>query len=80
MGQTNFYSPAGLFAANGYGLNGMTSNVWDWTANLFRIKSLSKRGIAKATAMRGYRLIKGDSYLCHASYCTCHRIAARTGN
>jgi formylglycine-generating enzyme required for sulfatase activity len=30
--------------------------------------------------MRGYRVIKGGSFLCHASYCTRYRIAARTGN
>jgi formylglycine-generating enzyme required for sulfatase activity len=58
----------------------MMSNVWDWTADLFRVKSLSQKGKAKATAMRDYQLIKGDGYLCHASYCTCQRIAARTRN
>jgi formylglycine-generating enzyme required for sulfatase activity len=30
--------------------------------------------------MRGYRVIKGGSFLCHASYYTRYRIAARTGN
>jgi len=75
-----FTSPAQSFAANGYGLYGMAGNVWDWTADLFRIKSLSKSGKAQAATMRGYRLIKGGSYLCHAYYCTRYRIAARTGN
>ena len=75
-----FTSPAQSFAANGYGLYGMAGNVWDWTADLFRIKSLSKSGKAQAATMRGYRLIKGGSYLCHASYCTRYCIAARTGN
>ena len=58
----------------------MAGNVWDWTADLFRIKSLSKASKTNAADMRGYRLIKGGSYLCHASYCTRYRIAARTGN
>ena len=75
-----FNSPAKSFAANGYGLYGMAGNVWDWTADLFGIKSLSKAGKAQAAAMHGYRLIKGGSFLCHASYCTRYRIAARTGN
>ena len=56
----------------------MAGNVWDWTVDLFCIKSLSKASKTKAAAMRGYRLIKGGSYLCHASYCTRYRIAART--
>ena len=75
-----FTSPAQSFDANEYGFYGMAGNVWDWTADLFRIKSLSKASKTKAAAMRGYRLIKGGSYLCHASYCTRYRIAARTGN
>ena len=37
-----FTSPAHSFAANGYGLYGMASNVWDWKTDLFRIKPLSK--------------------------------------
>jgi sulfatase modifying factor 1 len=75
-----FTSPAQSFAPNGYGLYGMSGNVWDWSADMFRIKSMSKVGKIQAAAMRGYRIIKGGSYLCHASYCTRYRIAARTGN
>ena len=75
-----FTSPAKSFAPNGYGLYGMAGNVWDWSADSFRIKSLSKKSRAQAEAMRGYKLIKGGSFLCHASYCTRYRIAARTGN
>ena len=65
-----FTSPARSFAPNGYGLYGMAGNVWDWTADLLRLKSLSKAGKAHAAAMRGYRVIKGGSFLCHASYYT----------
>ena len=75
-----FTSPAHSFAANGYGLYGMASNVWDWKTALFRIKSLSKSWKAQADVMHGYRLIKGGSYLCHASYCTRYRITAFTVN
>jgi len=48
-----FTSPARSFAPNGYGLYGMAGNVWDWTADLLRLKSLSKAGKAHAAAMRG---------------------------
>ncbi|MEM6308092.1 MAG: SUMF1/EgtB/PvdO family nonheme iron enzyme, partial [Pseudomonadota bacterium] len=72
--------PADGFAPNGYGLYGMAGNVWDWTADTFRLRSLSKAAKAHGAAMAGYKVIKGGSYLCHASYCTRYRIAARTGN
>ncbi|MDG1505373.1 MAG: formylglycine-generating enzyme family protein [Planktomarina sp.] len=75
-----FTSPARSFAPNGHELYGMAGNVWDWTADLFRLKSISKAGKTHAAAMRGYRVIKGGSFLCHDSYCTRYRIAARTGN
>lgn len=68
------------FAPNGYGLYNMVGNVWEWTAEPFRIKSLKKSVAQKLEAMRGYKLLKGGSYLCHRSYCYRYRIAARTGN
>ncbi|MGB1234483.1 MAG: formylglycine-generating enzyme family protein [Planktomarina sp.] len=73
-------SPAASFPANGYGLHGMAGNVWDWTTDTFKIRSLSKAAKAQAAGMKGFKTIKGGSYLCHASYCTRYRIAARTGN
>ncbi|WP_373636757.1 formylglycine-generating enzyme family protein [Yoonia sp. BS5-3] len=73
-------APAQSFAPNGYGLYNMVGNVWEWTADFYRIKSLKKRVKEKLNAMKGFRLLKGGSYLCHQSYCHRYRIAARTGN
>lgn len=73
-------SPAQSFAPNGYGLYGMAGNVWDWTADDFKVRSLSKAAKAHAAGMKGFKVVKGGSHLCHASYCTRYRIAARTGN
>lgn len=73
-------APAQSFAPNGYGLYNMVGNVWEWTAEPFRLKSLKSTVRARAKAMRGFKLLKGGSFLCHQSYCYRYRIAARTGN
>ena len=77
-GATN---PAGAFAPNAAGLHDMAGNVWEWSADPFRIHSVSaaakRRNAAAVTA--GERLLKGGSFLCHRSYCYRYRIAARMG-
>ena len=73
-------APARSFAPNGYGLYNTMGNVWEWTADLYRVASLKKAARARAEAMKGYRVAKGGSYLCHRSYCWRYRIAARSGN
>ena len=73
-------APAHSFSPNGYGLYNMVGNVWEWAADPFRIKSLKKNVARKMEDMRGLKLLKGGSYLCHRSYCYRYRIAARTGN
>ncbi len=73
-------APARSFEPNGYGLYNMAGNVWEWTAEPFRIRSLKKSVKTRLEGMKGYRLLKGGSFLCHRSYCYRYRIAARTGN
>lgn len=72
-------APAKSFQPNGYGLYNMAGNVWEWIAEPFRIRSLKKQVRARLRAMKGYKLSKGGSFLCHRSYCYRYRIAARTG-
>ncbi|MEM9707368.1 MAG: formylglycine-generating enzyme family protein [Pseudomonadota bacterium] len=73
-------APANSFEANGYGLFNAVGNTWEWTADPYRIPSLKKAVREKLRRMPGFRLLKGGSYLCHASYCWRYRIAARSGN
>lgn len=72
-------APAKSFSPNGYGLYNMAGNVWEWTADPFRVRSLSKKVAAIHARKEGFRLSKGGSFLCHESYCFRYRIAARTG-
>ncbi|WP_078908711.1 formylglycine-generating enzyme family protein [Streptomyces vietnamensis] len=57
--------PVTAYEPNGYGLHNTSGNVWEWCADAF--------GPAE-------RVIRGGSYLCHASYCNRYRVAARSHN
>ncbi|MEM8663023.1 MAG: SUMF1/EgtB/PvdO family nonheme iron enzyme [Pseudomonadota bacterium] len=73
-------APARSFEPNFYGLYNMAGNVWEWTADPFRIRSLKKSVKERLKAMSGYKVSKGGSFLCHRSYCYRYRIAARSGS
>ena len=73
-------APARSFEPNGYGLYNMAGNVWEWTSQAFKVKSL-KKSVAQAHAGKdGFKISKGGSFLCHISYCFRYRIAARSGS
>ncbi|MEM7461287.1 MAG: formylglycine-generating enzyme family protein [Pseudomonadota bacterium] len=72
-------APARSFEPNGYGLYNMVGNVWEWTSEPYKIKSLKKQVRTRLAAMKGFKLSKGGSFLCHRSYCYRYRIAARSG-
>jgi len=73
-------APAQHYAPNGYGLFNLMGNVWEWTADAYGIKSLKKGVRARIAHMKGYKVSKGGSFLCHKSYCYRYRIAARSGS
>ncbi|OQM74077.1 hypothetical protein BFN67_22900 [Pseudaminobacter manganicus] len=73
-------APEGSFAPNPAGIHNMLGNVWEWTADPFKIRSLSRALRRQAETKRGMKVLKGGSFLCHLSYCYRYRIAARTGN
>lgn len=73
-------APAKSFEPNGYGLFNMVGNVWEWVNAPYTIASQKRAVKERLRAMRGYKVSKGGSFLCHRSYCHRYRIAARIGN
>jgi sulfatase modifying factor 1 len=88
-----FISPVKSYRPNSIGLYDMTGNVWEITADLFNVKHYSELDISKPLlnpkgASKSYSLdnpyqtehvMKGGSFLCHASYCASFRISAKMG-
>ncbi|MEO3470408.1 formylglycine-generating enzyme family protein [Roseomonas sp. CAU 1739] len=75
-------APVGCYPPNAHGLYDMAGNVWEWTGDPFRVRSLGVAAKARnrAAAAAKERVMKGGSYLCHRSYCYRYRIAARVGH
>tara|TARA_B100000029_G_scaffold284238_1_gene277931 strand:- start:15661 stop:16605 length:945 start_codon:yes stop_codon:yes gene_type:complete len=68
-------APSKSFNPNQYGLFNTSGNVWEWCNDWFNIQNKKN-----TSNMNVSKIMKGGSYLCHASYCCRYRNSARTSS
>jgi formylglycine-generating enzyme len=69
-------SPVGKFGETELGLSDMGGNVWEWTSDWFR--SYRDRDTPYEPGEQSEKVIRGGSFMCHASYCHGYRVSARS--
>jgi formylglycine-generating enzyme required for sulfatase activity len=77
--------PVDAFEPNGFGLYNTSGNVWEWCADWWSPWWHTEPSDATRRNPRGPergedKVIRGGSYLCHASYCNRYRVSARHHN
>lgn len=75
-------APVDAFVPNAYGLHNTVGNVWEWCQDRFSPSHPTAAVLEdpKGPESGSERVMRGGSYLCHASYCNRYRVAARSRN
>lgn len=88
-------APVGSYPPNSFGLYDMAGNVWEFTGDWYNANYYNELAGAKEPVVNPQgaktpfnrndlyakeKVIKGGSFLCHASYCASYRISSRMAN
>jgi sulfatase modifying factor 1 len=68
-------SPVGTYGRTPLGLSDMGGNVWQWTADWFRLYADRDRPVDSSLTEKAMR---GGSFLCRENYCHGYRVSARS--
>jgi formylglycine-generating enzyme required for sulfatase activity len=63
-----YTAPVGSFAANGYGLNDMNGNVWEWCQDWYGDYSSSSVSNPKGVSSGTYRVLRGGAWDSYAQF------------
>lgn len=69
-------APVGVFGETELGLTDMGGNVWEWTSSWYR--SYADRDKPFMVNKESEKVLRGGSFMCHASYCHGYRVSARS--
>jgi formylglycine-generating enzyme required for sulfatase activity len=88
-----FVAPVKSYPPNSIGIYDMLGNVWELTSDFFNVNYYNQLDVSKdiinpkgaevaynpENPYQQEHIIKGGSFLCHASYCASFRISAKMG-